>query len=499
MSVTVVHPEYEARQDEWRRIAAVLDGRDAVIAAGEDFVPMLGGQTPSQYQSYLIRGLLFNALQRTRKGIVGLVFGQDPQVEVQDSIDPFLEDITLTDVEFSEFAKQVFNEVIAYNWGGILVDVAPPEEIIKPIDARPYFSFYEAKNVRWWERKRIAGKMQTTTVILCEYVEEPTPGEDYGTTIVTQYRVLKLEKETDPHGRIFYVYRQEEWREVTDPNGPLKPEKKWSIVRTIEPKRKNQTLDFIPFTFTTTNGTEPRIDKSELLDLADVNLDHWRLSVDLRHGLHFTALPTPCASAIPDGLDLKIGSESAWTSTDKDFKAFYLEFSGSGIGAIQDAIERDEHLMALLGSRLLETQKRASETAEAMIIRQASEDSVVMSAARSVEKALEKALWHLAFWVGQENPKVSVSLTSAMSDLMLSTADMVVILKSYQAGLISERSFLESFIRKQYIRGRDWQEEAALPKIETPVPVGNDGTSSGTGNSLPSVKMDRNTVDMPSA
>ena len=497
MSVTVVHPEYEARQEEWRRIAAVLDGRDAVIAAGEDFVPMLGGQTPSQYQSYLLRGNWFGATQRTRKGIVGLVFSQDPQVEVSASIEKFLDDITLTDVELNEFAKQVFNEAIAYNWGGILVDVAPPEEVVLPTDARPYLTFYSAFNVRWWKQERIAGKMRTTAVILREFVEEPIPGQDYGSQIIEQYRVLKLEKIADDYGRIHYVYRQEEWREEEDPNDPLKKERKWRKVRDIEPKRKNQPLDFIPFTFITTDGTEAHIAKSDLLDLVDVNLDHWRLSVDLRHGLHFTALPTPCASAIPDGLDLKIGSETAWTSTDKDFKAFYLEFSGSGIGAIENAIERDEHLMSLLGSRLLETQKRASETAEAMIIRQASEDSVVMSAAESIGKGLEKALWHAAFWAGDTDPKISVSLTSSLQDLQLSTQDMVVILKSYQAGLISEQSYLEAMIRKKYIRGRDWQEEAALPKIETPVPVGNDGTSSGTGNSLPT--MDRGTVNLPAA
>ena len=120
-----------------------------------------------------------------------------------------------------------------------------------------------------------------------------------------------------------------------------------------------------------------------------------------------------------------------------------------------------------------------------------------MSAAESVGKGLEKALWNMAWWAGEEKPKVSVSLTSALQDLQLSTADMVVILKSYQAGLISHQAFLEAFIRKQYIRGVDWETEAKRERIENPTPVGNDGTSSGTGNSLPT--MDRGTVNLPAA
>lgn len=494
MSVTVVHSEYQARIDEWDRISAVLAGRDAVIESGEKFVPKLGGQNDEQYRNFINRGLFFNGSYRARKGIVGLVFSQDPQIDVSSAIEDFLDDITLTDTSIYEFAREVFTETIAYNWGGILVDVPPTEEYMSPADNRPYLTFYHATNVRWWQQERIKGKLQTTRVILHENVEEPIPDQEYGSQCVDQYRVLRLDFIKDGNrGR--WLYKQEEWREIEDTSNPLRPERKWAKVNEIIPTRKGEPLDELPFVFTTTEGIEPHICKSELLDLVDVNLDHWRLSVDLRHGLHFTALPTPCASGIPDGLDLKIGSESAWTSQDPNFKAFFLEFSGAGMAAIQNAIERDEHLMALLGSRLLETQKRASETAEAMVIRQAGEDSVVMTSARSVEKAIEKALWHMSIWMGDDNPKASVSLTRALTELSISTADMVVIFKSYLSGAISEQAWLEACIRRGYIRGRDWQQEAALPKIEVPQQIKNDGTSSGTGNSLPT--LDRGTVNMP--
>lgn len=481
MSVTVTHHEYEARQDEWKRIAAVLAGRDAVLEAGEEFVPMLGGQNAGQYQSYLLRGLWFGATQRTRKGIVGLVFSQDPQVVVPDAIESFLEDITLTDVSLQEFAKEVFSETIAYNWGGILVDVPPETAPTIVTDNRPYMSFYHAFSVRWWKRERINGKLQPTCVILREEREDPIPGEEYGSQITEIYRVLKLTKQLDKNDRIVWVYSQEEWEQISDPNDPFNQDKKWRLRNVTIPLRKNQPLNFIPFTFMTTEGNEPHICKSELLDLADMNLDHWRLTVDLRHGLHFTALPTPCAKGVKDGLELRIGSETAWTSDNPDFHSWFLEYSGAGIGSIQDSIERDEHLMALLGSRLLETQKRASETAEAMVIRQAGEDSVTMSAARSVEKGIEKALWHMAYWVGVEDPKTSVSLTSGLQDLLISPQDMVVMFKAVQAGMMSEQAWIEAMIRKQWVRGVDWEEEAKRPRIETV-------------DQQAEVSMDRNTI-----
>jgi hypothetical protein len=47
-----------------------------------------------------------------------------------------------------------------------------------------------------------------------------------------------------------------------------------------------------------------------------------------------------------------------------------LDFWSKGLTMFERAMDRAEKLMAILGSRLLETQKRVSESAEALSLRQ---------------------------------------------------------------------------------------------------------------------------------
>ncbi len=49
--------------------------------------------------------------------------------------------------------------------------------------------------------------------------------------------------------------------------------------------------------------------------------------------------------------------------------AGFLEYTGQGSTTLERAMDRDERLMAILGARLLETQKRVGETSEAIELR----------------------------------------------------------------------------------------------------------------------------------
>ena len=68
--------------------------------------------------------------------------------------------------------------------------------------------------------------------------------------------------------------------------------------------------------------------------------------------------------------------------------AGYLEFTGQGLTSFERAMDRDERLMAVLGSRLLQDQKKVGETAEAIRLRQSGEDSALSVIATSVSESL---------------------------------------------------------------------------------------------------------------
>src|SRR5438874_12512380 len=58
----------------------------------------------------------------------------------------------------------------------------------------------------------------------------------------------------------------------------------------------------------------PNVEKLPLADIVAVNLDHYRLDADYKHGVHFTALPTAWVSGFDKTATLRIGSSAAWVA-----------------------------------------------------------------------------------------------------------------------------------------------------------------------------------------
>jgi hypothetical protein len=124
------------------------------------------------------------------------------------------------------------------------------------------------------------------------------------------------------------------------------------------PLRRGKPLTLIPFVFHGPRHSLPDVDKLPLADIIAVNLDHYRLNADYKHGLHFTALPTAWVSGFDKEANLRIGASAAWVTETVGASAGFLEFTGQGLTTFERAMDRDERLMALLGSRMLEEQKR---------------------------------------------------------------------------------------------------------------------------------------------
>jgi hypothetical protein len=77
--------------------------------------------------------------------------------------------------------------------------------------------------------------------------------------------------------------------------------------------------------------------------------------------------------------------------------AGFLDYTGQGLATFERAMDRDEKPMAILGARLLETQKRVGETAEAIEVRRSGENCILGALAQCVSQPLTDALrW--AYW-----------------------------------------------------------------------------------------------------
>jgi hypothetical protein len=251
----------------------------------------------------------------------------------------------------------------------------------------------------------------------------------------------------------------------------------WVKTETRVPLRLGKPLPLIPFVFHGPRHFLPDVDKLPLEDIIAVNLDHYRLNADYKHGLHFTALPTAWVSGFDKTSNLRIGSSTAWVSETPGATAGFLEFQGQGLTTFERAMDRDEQLMAVLGSRMLEAQKRVGETADAIELRQSGENSVLTALSMSVSDSLTHVLRWVYWWNSTEetpdaigNDVVLITLNTDFKTKGLTSDQITAIVAAWQAGALSRDSMFELFRRGEVVpAGRSNDEEAALLK-KFPVP-----------------------------
>ena len=64
------------------------------------------------------------------------------------------------------------------------------------------------------------------------------------------------------------------------------PKSDWKLAESRVPLRLGKPLPLIPFVFHGPRNALPDVDKMPLADIIYVNLDHYRLDADYKHGLH---------------------------------------------------------------------------------------------------------------------------------------------------------------------------------------------------------------------
>lgn len=512
MPVESTHALYDKASPKWDRMRCVIAGEDAVKDAAEKFLPKLVDQTPDEYLAYKIRAQFFNATTRTRDGFSGMIFRKAPTVTTPDSLKAFVEDCDLAGQTFNAYQKHVTDEIIAVGRTGSLIDWNPTE-------ARPYVANYAAEQIINWRSQRVNGRVMLALIVLKEEVDANAPLEAFDQTAsntgaaqvppvvnhgdatgpgpalgansdkqaseelfaikcVDQIRVYRLIPSQS--GDTVSVEQQgvnvavDAMQVVCEIYRKLGEKKEYELLGQIVPKRRGKPLPEIPFVFHGPRDSAPEIERPPLEDIAQVNLSHYRSSADLEHGRHFTGLPTAWVAGFPKETILKIGSSTAWVSTDATAKAAFLEFTGQGLSALKEALEQKEQQMATLGARMLEAPKRAPETAEAMTIRASGEGSVLTNIAASLSQSFTLILKWALWWQGTADKKlsdirdeVSVVLNTDFSALKLDASSVVALVKAWQAGAMSHESLVYVLKQGEFIHpDRTLQEEIDLIHTE---------------------------------
>ena len=452
MPIDTSRSEYFQHSRQAERCRDALAGSDAVKNKGPRYLPSLSGQTADQYDAYKMRALWYGAAARTIQGLTGAVMRKDPVVTVPTELGGLISDVTQTGIPFSAFAKTTLEEVLVTGRYGVLVDMSE-----KPVDnPKAYFAGYRTESIVNWRTAMIHGVPSLVLLVLREHCSEPKAEDPYTLESIEQYRVLRINGEGHYEAELF-----------------RKEGNEWKSIQLITPTHRGTPFTYIPFCFFGPNTLTPDIEKSPILDLVDVNFSHFRSSADLEHGRHFCGLPTPWVAGFPETTVLKIGSSTAWVSSDPNASAGMLEFTGQGLGALEKALESKERLMAVLGARMLEEQKKTVEASDTLSTRMSGEQSVLRSVAGTVSAGLSKCLEWAALWMGvgpDEAKKAAAKLNTDFMDTAMSFVEMEALVRTWQAGGLSWATYYHLLERGEVTRpGIDAETEKALIEQDGPL------------------------------
>jgi hypothetical protein len=473
------HPDYDANLPAWLRARDVIAGEDAVKAAGEKYLPRLDSQSDDEYLAYKTRASFFNAAARTADGYVGLIFRREPALKLPDknsgvgrALAALADDADMLGTSLPAYAKNVTREVITLGRAGTLVDWEGASRTGHGAEERAFAVLYTAEQIINWHSERVNGRNVVTLVVLKELSLKPGQETDiFQPEPVEQIRVLKLVPGANSDAKQSWSYQVEIWqpeKKGGSKNGRSKTE--WKKVETRTPLRLGKPLPLIPFVFHGPRHFLPDVDKLPLADIIAVNLDHYRLNADYKHGLHFTALPTAWVSGFDKTSNLRIGSSTAWVAEAPGATAGFLEFQGQGLTTFERAMDRDEQLMAVLGSRMLEAQKRVGETADAIELRQSGENSVLSGVSLSISNSLTHVLRWVYWWNStEETPEaigddvVLITLNTDFNLKGMASDQITAVVSAWQANAISRDTMFELFRKGEVLpAGRSNEEETQL-------------------------------------
>ncbi len=474
MPVNTRHPLYKISFPLWTKMRDTTAGEEAVKLAGVRYLPMLGGQTQSAYDGYRMRAMFYGATGRTVLAMTGLVHRRPADVQFPVAQQDILKTISQEGSSLEVLMKEVTYENISQGRVGLYVDAAVDSDT-------PYVALYKATNVINWQTKEINGANMLIRVVLRETYTIYEEGDQFTAIEKEQYREVYLTAtQIDEESEVEYLVKVNVWREQEKEEDS--DETEWYIAEDYTPtQRGGRPLTAIPFVFVNKANLLPQPSEPPLLDLANVNLSHYRTSADLEHGRHFTALPTPWAAGfdVEEGQALPIGSTKAWIAEDPQAKAGYLEFSGAGLASLDQAEQEKRATMAVLGGRMLERSTTdGQEATETVKIRNAGEQSALRTLADTEGSAWTKVLRIVAEWIGitaeDSLEKVSVTMNTDFNAIPIDNQRITTLMEAVQQGLMSWDVFYWNMDQgEMYPEGHSSETERDLISTQSGTPPNN--------------------------
>jgi hypothetical protein len=426
--------DYSYHARDWQQCRDARQGQRAIHEASTRYLPALGGmeqdyEGQKEYEKFKARTVFYNATQRTIKAFVGLLFKKAPKKSTPPALEYFLSDATDDDKTLSQAAYFAADELLTVGRVGALVEYSSEEYEGK----EPYLCFYNTENILEVKTKKYRNQNKIDFIKLLE---------DGGEKI----RLLTFDENEN--------YIQQVYLKNKD-----KPEE-FELSEIVTPIFNDATIKEIPFFIFNVNHDNKKITQPPLIDLVNLNINHYQFMASYAHGVFYTGFPTPYvfgvnSREVPKG----IGARELWTSTNADAKAGMLEFQGAGLSFAREYLEDRKNEMAALGARFLGSEKRKVETAEKTKIDQMGEASTLAEIADIISEQFTKVLKFVAEIKGEDSRDVFFEISKDFTPSEIDANMIKALSYELQSGHLSYSTFFDNLQRGGIISERRTQDQ----------------------------------------
>lgn len=428
-----VHPDYARFLPQWESTRAAVEGEPALARFPGRFLP---DPTPlddcdearSRYKGYCTRAVYLNATGRTKAGLIGIAFGEWPDVTVPASMEYLKEDADGAGLGLYNLVQHTVGEDLETGRGGLFVDYPQRAEGDGTSIAEQQngtvarIIFYKAEDIRDWAYEKIGTDMKLSYLKLYECRDRRSE-DGWSMEAVESYRILRLRGgaysvEVFEKGDGGYVSQGEVF--PRDGNG--------------------QSWDHIPFQFIGAETNQAKPSKPPLYDLAQVNLGHYRNSADFEESVFMLGQPQVTMT----GLDVQWRDHLEESGVYFGSRRVLMGPVGASIGLLQvqpntlaqGAMKDKENQMVALGARLLQPGS-ATKTAEQSKSETRAAYSVLSLICDNVSQAFKNALLWVQRYMGASG-EVDFAIGTDFDGLTFNSEIVNTIIKAVQAGVLPE-------------------------------------------------------------
>lgn len=439
---------------DWDLVDDCCAGQRAVKANAfeKGYLPKLGTELEAdameaRNKAYKDRAVFYNVTGKTKDGMVGQVFAKDGQIEMPPHLEVYLSDIDGAGTRAVQQSKIVLSNILKKGHGGLLSDFPSREEIgadavtledLETKRVRPRILYIEPKNIINWRVVNIGGETTLSLVMIREDKVVDDDGYEYKTE--PRWRELRLITEDDEGNPLASPYAQViVWKEAGEKQADgeaFVAEEGPHIISDYA----GRPFTKLPFSFIGAVNNEPEIDKGPLLDIANLNIAHFRNSADHEETSHICGQATPVFSGLSKEWakefisgKVLLGSRSA-IPLPEGGSADLLQADPNDMPS--KGMEKKEEQMKALGAKLIEPDSAFKGTATEAIMEESSESSVLSSATKNVSDAYEKAFLFAGMFIAETTEdSIVFELNSDFAVNHLTAQERAQVVAEWMAGL----------------------------------------------------------------